>query len=159
MLISDRAAIESILLHGITSWSSLKLKIFNLVKTAGKLVGTPTPLTPQDIFEQSTLWQADGFLSDPSRVSNSEYVPYILWYVLMNSGRTYMVPQCKHNCDKHSFVNPSFELVNGQLLQDGQNSRGGSKITAGFIHCVCVYMFVKEDVCYRQGNVCNCVTI
>lgn len=61
-----------ILLYGITSsfgkHDRFKVQIFSLVKTAGKIMGMPTTLTPQDIFEQSTIRQARRVPYVPSHV-------------------------------------------------------------------------------------------
>ena len=55
MLIFYRATIESILQYGITSWFGnltvkSKTQISNLVKTAGKIIGTPALLNPQELL-------------------------------------------------------------------------------------------------------------
>ena len=94
MLIFSRVTIESILLYGITSWFGnltvkSKTQIFNLVKTAGKMIGTPVPLNPQEFVDPATLSQAQTILSVSSDLLYSEY---ILW----NSGRRYRVSLCKY---------------------------------------------------------------
>ena len=112
MLIFYRAAIESILRYGITSWfGNLSVKsraeISSLVKTAGKIMGITPPLNPQDLFEQATIRQANAILTDSSHVLNSEYT-------LLNSGRRYRLPLCRHNRYKHSFVPVSTKLLNSR---------------------------------------------
>lgn len=62
MLIFYRAAIESILRYGVTSWFgnlSVKLKsqILNLVRVAGRIMGHP-PLNPQELFNEAVITQA-----------------------------------------------------------------------------------------------------
>ena len=110
MIIFYRATIESILRYGITSWFGnltvkSKTQIFNLVKTVGKIIGTPVPLNPQELFEQTTIRQAQTILSDSSHPLHSEYS-------LLNSGRRYRVSLCKHNRYKHSFIPLSVKLIN-----------------------------------------------
>ena len=85
MLIFYRATIETILRYGITSWFGnltvkSKTQIFNLVKTAGRIMGTPAPLNPQELFDQATIMQAKTILSDNSHVLSSEFA-------LLNSGK------------------------------------------------------------------------
>lgn len=85
MLIFFRATTESILRYGITNWFGnltvkSKTQIFNLVKTAGTIMGTPAPLNPQDHFDQATISQAKSILSDSSHLLYPEYI-------LLNSGR------------------------------------------------------------------------
>ena len=60
MLIFYRATIESSLRYGVTSsFGNLTVKsktqIFDLVKTEGKIIGTPVPLNPQKLFDQATI--------------------------------------------------------------------------------------------------------
>ena len=60
----------------------------SLVKMAEKIMGMSTPVvSPRDLFEQSTIKEANRVLSETSHVLNSEYV-------LMNCG--WRVPVCKH---------------------------------------------------------------
>ncbi|XDV36635.1 hypothetical protein PO909_006381 [Leuciscus waleckii] len=112
MLIFYRATIESILRYGITSWfGNLTVKtkgqIFNLVRTAGKIMGTPAPLNPQEFFEQAIFNQAKNTVSDNSHVLFPEFD-------LLNSGKRYRVPLCKYNRYKRSFVPLAIKLLNDQ---------------------------------------------
>ena len=100
MLIFYRATIESILQYGITSWFGnlivkSKTQIFNLVKTASKIMETPAPLNPQELFDQATISQAKTIQSDSSHLLYPEYI-------LLNSGRRHRVSLCKHNRYTHS---------------------------------------------------------
>ena len=75
---------------------------------AGKIMNTAVPVTLQHLFEQATITQADNILSDAAHALASEYV-------LLNSGRRYRVPLCKHNRLKNSFVPLSINLLNKRL--------------------------------------------
>ncbi len=71
------AAIEFILSYGITSWFGnltvkSKSETLSLVKTAGKIMGSPVPLTPQDLFELATIRQASSVLSDSTHALFSD---------------------------------------------------------------------------------------
>jgi len=115
MLIFYKATIKSILRYGIVVWFGsltvkLRAQINNLVKVAGKIMGTQTISSLQDIFEHCTLQQANKILLDSSHVLYSEYA-------LMNSGWRYRVLLCKHNRYKYSFVQLSVKLINEQLQQ------------------------------------------
>jgi len=66
MLIFYKATIESILRYGIVVWFGslivkLRAQINNLVRVAGKIMGTQTISSLQDIFEHCTLQQAKRF--------------------------------------------------------------------------------------------------
>lgn len=110
MLIFYRATIESVLRYGITSWFGnilvkSKTQINNLVKTAGKIMGAPAPLSPQELYDQAVGRQTRSLLSDQTH-------PLYPEYQLLQSGRRYRVPLCKHNRYKHSFVPVSVKQVN-----------------------------------------------
>lgn len=112
MLIFYSATIESILRYGITSWfGNLTIKsttqIFYLVKTAGKIMGTPAPLNLGELFDQTIIRQAKIIISDNSHVLFSEFK-------LLNSGKRYRVPLCKYNRYKCSLVPLSINLINKQ---------------------------------------------
>ena len=121
MLIFYRATIESVLRYSISSWFGnltvkFKSQIMSLVKAAGKIMGMSIPLTPQKIFEDSTIRLADKILSDPAHVLNSEYE-------LLRSGMRYRVPMCRLNKYKFSFVPLSIGLLNKRSSEGGQNRR------------------------------------
>lgn len=122
MLIFYRASIESIVRYGITSWFgnlSVKYKseIFRLVKMAGKIMGmSAPPITPQAMFEQSTISQVKKIVSDPSHILHRGYR-------LMPSGRRYELYKCKYNRYKYSFVPISVTLLNGSLEEGRRRGR------------------------------------
>lgn len=102
MMTFYKATIESILRYGIIVWFGnltvkMKTQVNNLMRVAGKITGIKTLGSLKDIFELCTIQQANKILSDSSHVLSVEYE-------LMNSGRRYRVPLCKHNRYKHSFV-------------------------------------------------------
>lgn len=113
MLIFYRASIESILRYGIIAWFGnlsvqMKAQIDSLVRVAGKIMGIKTISSLPEMFEICTVQCANRILQDPLHVLHSEYT-------LMNSGRRYRVPLCRHNRYKHSFVPLSVKLINKQL--------------------------------------------
>ncbi len=90
----NRAAIESIFRHGMTSWFGnltvkSKVQISSLVRTAGKMMGplNPALLNPQELFEQAICSQDRNILTAKTHVLYPEYR-------LMNSGRRYRVEGC-----------------------------------------------------------------
>jgi len=112
MLIFYRATIESVLRYGITSWFGnlsvkSKTQLFNLVKTAGKIMGTAPPLNPQELFDQATTRQAKNIISDTNHA-------LFLEFELLTSGKRYRVPMCKYIRYKRSFIPLSIKLINDQ---------------------------------------------
>jgi len=112
MLIFYRATIESVLRYGITSWFGnlsvkSKTQLFNLVKTAGKIMGTRPPLNPQELFDQATIRQAKNIISDTNHA-------LFLEFELLTSGKRYRVPMCKYIRYKRSFIPLSIKLINDQ---------------------------------------------
>jgi len=61
-----------------------KTQIFNLVKTAGKIMGTSPTLYPQELFEQTTIRQVKNIISDNTHALFSEFE-------LLNSGKSVQV--------------------------------------------------------------------
>lgn len=116
MLIFYKATIESVLRYGIIVWfGSLTVKsraqINNVLRVAGKIMGTQTISSLQDIFELCITQQANKILLDSSHVLYPEYT-------LMNSGRRYRVTLCKYNRYKYSFLPLSIKLINEQMQED-----------------------------------------
>lgn len=70
-------------------------------------MGVMPPFNPQELFEQATIRQANVIASDCDHVLNGEYI-------LLNSGRRFRLPLCKHNRYKHSFIPQSIKLLNKQ---------------------------------------------
>ncbi len=128
MLNFYRAAIESIFRYGMTSWFGnltvkSKAQISSLVRTAGKIMGTPAPLNPQELFEQAICRQARSILSDKTHVLYPEYR-------LMNSGRRFRVPLCRYNRYKYYFIPLSVKCLNDQK---GMYSEGVGGIRVGVL--------------------------
>lgn len=110
MLLFFRTCIESVLRYGITSWCGnlsvkLKTQINNLLKRAGKIMGTPPPLSLQEVLEETMIKQSRRIANDPTHVLSNQYE-------LLPSGRRYRVPQCKRNRYKYSFIPLSISLLN-----------------------------------------------
>lgn len=148
------SAIESILSYGITSWFSnlavkYKCEILNLVKTAGKIMGSTAPLTPQDLFELATIRQT--IISDSTHALFPEFS-------LMNSGRRYRVPLCKHNRLKHSFVPTSIRLINEQLEGGGKGRAWKQSFLNGYecMNTTFVSVFFLNDVCFQLTHCTSC---
>lgn len=116
MLIFYKATIESVLRYGIIVWFKsltvkLRAQINNVLRVAGKIMGTQTISSLQDIFELCITQQANKILLDSSHVLYPEYM-------LMNSGRRYRVTLCKYNRYKYSFLPLSIKLINEQMQED-----------------------------------------
>ena len=106
-----RATIESIIRYGITTWFGnltvrAKAQLQNLVKRAGKIMGTQPPSSLKEIFEDTVRKQGAKIATDPTHVLNMEYE-------LLPPGKRYRVPFCRLNRLKFSLVLLSIELLNG----------------------------------------------
>ena len=112
MLLFYRAAIESIIRYGITTWFgnlSVKLKsqLQNLIKRAGKIIGMQPPSSLQEIFEETAMRQCLKITRDPNHLLHSEYE-------LLPSGRRYRLPKCRMNRYTFSFVPLSIKSLNSR---------------------------------------------
>lgn len=89
----------------------MRAQLNYLLRVAAKIMPIQTLSLLQNISELCMIQQANKILLDSLHVLHPEYV-------LMNSGRRYRVPLCRHNRYKHSFVPLSVKLINEQLGQD-----------------------------------------
>ncbi|KAK0155032.1 RNA-directed DNA polymerase from mobile element jockey [Merluccius polli] len=116
VLLFYRATIESVIRYGITTWfGNLTVKgrtqLQTLVKRAGKIMGTQSPCSLQEIFEETVRRQGLKISADTTHVLNNEYE-------LLPSGRRYRMPACRLNRYKFSFVPMSIKLINNKLSRN-----------------------------------------
>ena len=72
-MLFSRAAIESIIRYGITTWfGNLTVKfrsqLQNLIKRAGKIIGMLPPSFLQEIFEHTVKKQGQKITTDPNHI-------------------------------------------------------------------------------------------
>ncbi len=112
LLLFYRAAIETIIHYGISTWfGNLTVKfrsqLQNLIKWTGKIIGMLPPSSLQEIFEQTVMKQGQKITTDPNHILYKEYE-------LMPSGRRYRLPNCKLNRYKFAFIPLSIKLLNSR---------------------------------------------
>ena len=124
MMLFYRATIGSIIRYGITTWFGnltvrAKAQLQNLVKRAGKIMGTQPPSSLKEIFEETVRKQGSKIAADPNHVLNMEYE-------LLPLGERYWLPFCRLDRLKFSLVLLSIKLLNGGSVMEQVHNWGGN---------------------------------
>ena len=110
MMLFYRAAIESMIRYGITTWYGnlsvdLKNQLLSLTNRAAKIIGMPPPSSIQGIFDETARRQGLKISGDQNHVLHSEFQ-------LMPHGRRFRQLTWIHNPYRFSFILLAIKLLN-----------------------------------------------